>query len=112
MFTDLYDAISMLWSWQWPVADGRITEVLGEHIEYRSNEKRARLAGAYEFCVGSDGPYTGERFWTPVFCSVRRVAAARRRLRAHRKVQVRYRPDDPSVNRLKGGVAKLFKRAD
>jgi hypothetical protein len=111
MFEDLYDSISRLGSWRWPVADGVITEVLGEHIEFRSGEKRARLSVTYEFTVGGDGPYTGEGFWTPLFSSIRRVAAARRKVHGHQRVRVRYRPDDPSVNVLDGGVARLLKKS-
>jgi hypothetical protein len=111
MFQDLYDAISRLWSFTWPCADGRVTEVLGEHIQFRSSQKRARLAVAYEFSVGDDGPYTGESFWTPVFFSVARVAKARRRVHAHQKVRVRYRRDDPSVNAVDGGVRAILRRS-
>lgn len=108
MFEDLYDAISRLWSWSWPFADGRVTEVLCERIG--QNKDRARLSVTYEFWVGSDGPYTGECFWTPVFFEIKRVAAARKRVRRKQKVQVRYRLDDPSVNTLAGGVAALLRR--
>jgi hypothetical protein len=109
MFTDLYDAISMLWSWRWPVAEGRVTEVLAEHIQHRSNNRKSP---GYEFSVGGDGPYTRERFWTPAFCPIRRLAAARRKVHAHRRVRVRYRPDDLRVNRLAGGVARLLRESD
>jgi hypothetical protein len=109
MFGDLYDEISRLWSWSWPCADGKITEVLGEKMQ-NDSKKRARLAVAYEFCVRADGPYTGECFWTPFVFSLSRVAKARRRVRRNQRVRVRYRPDDPSVNTLDGGVASLLKR--
>jgi len=112
MFDDLYDGISRLWSWRWPCADGKITEVLGEHIEFRSGEKRARLAVAYEFSVGADGPYTGECFWSPILLSIRRVAQARRKIHRHQRVRVRYRGDDTSVNMLDGGVSTLLKNRD
>jgi hypothetical protein len=109
MFEDLYDGFSRLWSWSWPRAGGKVTEVLGEHIEFRSGEKRARLAVAYEFSVGTDGPYTGECFRSPTFFSIRRVANARRKVHAGQRVQVRYRPDDPSVNTIDGGVSGLLR---
>jgi hypothetical protein len=109
IFEDLYDSISHLWSWCWPCTDGKVTEVLGEHISFRNGEKRARLAIAHEFSVGADGPYTGECFWTPVFFSIRRVAKARRKVHARQRVRVRYRPGDPSVNTPDGGVARLVK---
>ena len=108
MFEDLYDGISRLWSWHWPTAGGRVTEVLGEHIEFRAGEKRARLAVAYEFSVGEDGPYTGESFWTPVFFSIQRVARVRKKVHVRQRVRIRYRCDDPSVNTLDGGVARLL----
>jgi len=107
VFEDLYDSISFLWSRRWPVAEGIVTEVLGEHRG--RNDDRARLAVSYEFWVGSDGPYTGESFWTPAYCEIRRVAAARKEVHRRQKVQVRYRPDDPSINTLDGGVVRLLK---
>ena len=109
MFNDLYDAISFVWSWRWPVADGKVTEVISERMGRRNEQ--ARLAVAYEFSVGGDGPYTGECFWTPAFLQIRRVASARKKIRRSARVRVRYRPDDPSVNRLDGGVARLLKEA-
>jgi len=92
------------------VADGIVTEVISERLGRDRN--RARLAVAYEFSVGSDGPYTGECFWTPAFFPLRRVSSARKRLRKNKRVRVRYRPDDPSVNTLDGGVAKLLNRLE
>jgi len=109
MFNDLYDAISMLWSWRWPVASGQVTAVDIERIRESNGRYEARLAVAYEFSIGEDGPYTGECFWRPAFCSVRRVASARRKVRVRRPVSVRYRPDDPSVNTLHQGVRGLLK---
>lgn len=109
MFNDLYDAVSFLCSWRWPVADGKVTEVISERVGRKKDQ--ARLAVAYEFSAGSDGPYTGECFWTPAFLQVRRVASARKKIRRSAGVRVRYRPDDPSVNRLDGGVARLLKEA-
>jgi hypothetical protein len=86
MLEDLYDRISMLWSRRWPVAEGKVTEVISDRLG--TDRKRARLAVAYEFSIGSDGPYTGEGFWTPAFFPLRRVSSAR----------VRYRPDDPQFS--------------
>ncbi len=63
MFNDLYDAISLLWSWRWPVAEGEVTAVDIERMRHDRNSDTARLAVAYEFSVGDDGPYTGECFW-------------------------------------------------
>ncbi len=100
MFEDLYDAVSFLWSWSWPVVDGRITEVLVERIRHNRNPDTFRLSVTYEFSIGADGPYTGESFWAPAFCRNRRVVAARHKIHARQRVVVRYRADDPSVNRL------------
>jgi hypothetical protein len=110
MFEDLYDLISRLWSFRWPCAYGVVTEVFGEHAEHRNGNQSARLAVAYEFSIGDDGPYTGECFWTPAFGSIPRVAKARRKVHNRQRVQVRYRRDDPSVNTLDGAVARLLKR--
>ena len=104
---DLYDRISMLWSRRWPVAEGKVTEVISERLG--TDRKRALLAIAYEFSIGRNGPYTGESFWTPAFFPLRRVSSARRKLRKRAPARVRYRPDDPSVNTLEGGVTKLLK---
>jgi hypothetical protein len=104
---DLYDRISMLWSRRWPVAEGKVTEVISERLG--TDRKRARLAIAYEFSIGRNEPYTGESFWTPAFFPLRRVSSARRKLRKRAPARVRYRPDDPSVNTLEGGVTKRLK---
>jgi hypothetical protein len=107
MFQDLYDEVSLLWSRLWPVADGMVTEVVSERLG--RDQERIRLAVAYEFSIGDDGPYTGESFWTPAFCQLRRVADARKRIRKRQRIQVRYRSSDPSVNTLNGGVRRLLK---
>lgn len=111
VFADLYDAVSLLFSWRWPVANGRVTAVDIERIRRSNGTYDARLAVAYEFSIGNDGPFTGESFWRPAFFSVRRVAAARRKIRVHDRVSVRYRPDDPSVNTLNEGVRGLIASA-
>jgi len=101
MFEDLYDAVSMLWSWRWPIAEGEVTEVLLERFRSKINNKdRVRLAVAYEFSVGADGPYTGESFWQPVFPFTKRMQSAKGKFHRHQRVPVRYRSDDPSVNKL------------
>ncbi|MGA7908645.1 MAG: hypothetical protein WCA16_14645 [Candidatus Sulfotelmatobacter sp.] len=108
MFEDLFDKISLIWSPLWPETDGIVTEVLAEHLG--RDRDRARLAVAYEFWVGSDGPYTGECFWTPVFFEIKRVGAARKKVHRRDKVRVRYRATNPSVNTLAGGVVGLLKK--
>ena len=106
MFGDLYDAVSFLFSWRWPRVDGEITAVDVERIRHTRGRDTFRLAVAYEFSLGDDGPYTGESFWAPAFCMNRRVIAARRKRRVRQAVVVRYRRDDPSVNRLDRQVWK------
>jgi hypothetical protein len=99
MFGDLYDTLSYLWSWRWPVAQGDVTAVDVERIQ-RGRDTTYRLAIAYEFSLGADGPYTGESFWRPAFLARRRVQSKAREFHRRQPVTVRYRPDDPSVNRL------------
>jgi Protein of unknown function (DUF3592) len=100
MFGELYDAISRLWSWQWPEATGEVTAVDVERIQSSLSGLRLRLAVAYKFSVNGDGPYTGESFWNPAFRVNQRILAARHNIRVGRRVPVRYRSDDPSVNTL------------
>jgi uncharacterized protein DUF3592 len=97
MFEELYDRMSLLFSWGWPTATGEITAVDVERVGDQQHH-RFRLAVAYKFWVAGDGPYTGESFWDPKICSYKRVLAARHKVRVRRRVLVRYRPDDPSVN--------------
>jgi hypothetical protein len=104
MFEDLYDAISILWSWKWPQACGEITEVDIERIHRSRDTNTFRLAVAYRFDVNGDGPYTGESFWTPAFSQEKRTRQGARKLHRHQQVLIRYRPDDPSINRLDRSV--------
>jgi Protein of unknown function (DUF3592) len=97
---DLYDAVSFLWSGRWPETPGEVTAVDVERIQDSDGIETFRLAVAYKFSIRSDGPYTGESFWRPTFSSKRRVLAARHNLRVHQQVAVRYRSDDPTVNKL------------
>jgi hypothetical protein len=101
MFDDLYDAISFGASWTWPEATGEVTAADIERIRDGGGSVRQRLAVAFKFSVNGDGPYTGESFWNPAFFVNRRVLAARRRIRVGQPVVVRYRKDDPSVNRIR-----------
>lgn len=98
MFGDFYDAISSLWSSRWPEAMGEVTAVDVEWVGGRNGH--LRLAVAYKFSVSGNGPYTGESFWYPAVFIDRRVRAAQTKIRVGHPVAVRYRPDDPSVNRL------------
>jgi hypothetical protein len=100
VFDDLYDVVSFLWSWRWPETHGQVTAVDVEKIKDSEGIETFRLAVAYKFSIGADGPYTGESFWQPTFFPKSRVLAARRNIRVHQQVAVRYRTDDPSVNKL------------
>lgn len=109
MFEDLYDSISFLWSWRWPTVGGEITAVVVERVRHYRGGDTLRLAIAYKFSVGEDGPYDGESFWEPsFFWKKRRIVAARHRLHTRQHVLVRYRPDDPSVNTLDRVVWRDF----
>ena len=105
MFRDLYDGLTLLWSWRWPTVQGNVTDVTVERFTNKSGPAQTlRLSVAYEFYVGTDGPYTGETNWTPAFSSKQRIKTAHDRIRKGHFVPVRYRPHDPSVNRLDGSV--------
>lgn len=100
MFGDLYDALSLAWAWTWPTATAEVTAVDVERLQHSQGREDWRLAVAYKFWIGNDGPYTGESFWKPLFRSHRCVLQATRKIRKHQAVPVHYRPDDPSVNKL------------
>ncbi|MGP0097309.1 MAG: DUF3592 domain-containing protein [Terriglobales bacterium] len=99
---DLYDKISTLWSWRWPETTGEVTAVDIERIRDPEGGETLRLAVAYKFSIGDDGPYTGESFWQPFLPQILtdRVLTARNNVQVHQQVLVRYRADDPSVNKL------------
>ncbi|MFI5115271.1 MAG: DUF3592 domain-containing protein [Terriglobales bacterium] len=103
MFEDLYDEISFLWSWRWPIAEGEITAVDVERIRHQRSTT-TRLAIAYRFSVYTEGPYTGESFWEPAFFAAKRIQRALHNFHVHQRVKVRYRADDPSVNKLDGSA--------
>lgn len=98
VFSDLYDAVSMLWSWRWPTSEGEVTAIDIETVTRRQNQETLRLAVAYKFSLGEDGPYTGESFWEPGYSA--RVLTAKDNLKVGQPVTVRYRRDKPSVNTL------------
>jgi hypothetical protein len=100
MFGDLYDALSKLWSWSWPTVDGEATAVDVERQRHSRGGDTLRLSVTYKFFVGSDGPYTGQSFWSPALFRNKKVVAARHKIHIRQRVSVRYRADDPSVNRL------------
>lgn len=100
MFEALYDAISFLWSNRWPTVEGEITAVEVDRIAGRRND-HFRLAVAYKFFLGEDGPYTGVSFWDPPRSRDEgRATAAKNKFHVGQRMLVRYRSDDPSVNTL------------
>ena len=104
MFEDLYDAISFFWSNRWPTVEGQITAVEVERIAGRRND-RFRLAIAYKFFIGEDGPYTGVSFWDPPRSRAEeRTTAAKNKFHVGQQLLVRYRSDDPCVNALDRGA--------
>ena len=107
MFEALMDEVSKLFSWQWPIAQGEITVA---EIERIHDNEALRLSVTYKFSIGDDGPYSGEAYWQPKFSIhlVEKMRTAKKQMFVGRPVEVRYRPSDPSVNRLDGGVARYL----
>ncbi len=101
MFEDVYDSISKIFSSRWPNCEGEITaidvDVVPRH-EQRGSAEGLRLAVAYKFSLGEDGPYTGEYFWDPG--SAESVLDAKEQLKVGQSATVRYRRDKPSVSTL------------
>ncbi len=104
MFNDLYEYISLMFSWRWPKADGVIT---GVEIESIDGGDKLRLAVVYKFSLGDDGPYTGESFWASLVGSAGLVNI-NDKLRVGDPVTVRYRLNDPNVNKLDRSVWQAF----
>ena len=91
MWRDLYDNISLLFSWRWPKVEGVVTAIHGD-IEGGG----AAPIVVYEFSLSDDGPFTGESPWFGNALYVNELVG--------RRVTVRYRKDDPAVNRLDGSM--------
>lgn len=110
MFEDLFDELSFLMSWKWPVADGEVTAADIERLDRDSGNERLRLSVAYKFSVGLDGPYIGEAYWEPKFSFhlVEKMKEAKKQMFKGKQIQVRYRPSDPSINRMDGGVVRYL----
>jgi hypothetical protein len=96
MFEDLYDYVSLIFSSGWPRAEGVITNVGVRQSGYRRD---MRLIVGYEFSISEDGPYEGESM-SPPFIGVANIEGKL----CGRPVIVRYRRDDPSVNKLDRSV--------
>ena len=97
----MFEFLARLGSRNWPVTQGEVTEAEVEEVQ-SGNPSELRLAIAYKFSIGADGPYTGEGFWQPQWShrALEKLEAAERFLHPGHPVQVRYKPDDPSVNEL------------
>jgi hypothetical protein len=104
MFSDLYDYVSLLFSWGWPKAEGEVTAV---HIEYANygfrGGSRLLVIVDYKFEIESQGLFTGETSSSPWF-SPADGSEIDGRLNVGQPVIVRYRRDDPTVNRLDHSV--------
>ncbi len=95
MFSDLYNYISLLFYRRWPSIDGEITAV-------RILGGSGRLLVEYSFSL-EDKSYIGES-GCPSW-SVGTIAIdVQERLSVGQSVTVRYRPGNPSVNKLDRSV--------
>ena len=93
MLKNLYDDFSLMFYRRWPKAEGKITAVdicPGTEPD---------VVIVYEFSVGDDGPYTGESS-PPYSFDGTTVMDIERTLSVGKSVWIRYRLDDPSVNKL------------
>jgi hypothetical protein len=97
MFNLLYDRVSLMFSQRWPRKEGRITAV-----DIRTG-RWAQIVIVYEFLVGNDGPYTGES-GSPDWFNGTDVIRIHERLPIGKTVTIRYRTDNPTVNRLDPSV--------
>ena len=95
MFSDLRDSISLLFYWQWPRAEGEITAV---HIVSGSG----KFLLDYRFSLG-DGSYAGEA-GCPVWHAGTGAINIQDRFPIGHAVTVRYRRDNPSINKLDRSV--------
>lgn len=95
MFSDLYDYISLLFYRQWPGVQGEITAV-------RTLGGSGRLLIEYSFSL-EDRPYIGEA-GCPSWSVGTAAINIHERLPIGQSVMVRYRRDNPSVNKLDRSV--------
>jgi|SRR6185437_556302 hypothetical protein len=93
MLKNLYDDFSLMFYRRWPKAEGKITAV-----DICPGTERDVVI-VYEFSVGDDGPYTGESS-RPFSFEGTTVMDIERRLSVGKPVLIRYRIDNPSINKL------------
>jgi len=89
MFSDLYDSISLLFSWSWPKTKAVITAVGARGVG-----EGYRLVVEYKFSIGDEGPYTGES----------ECLGFNESLRTGEPITIRYRRNNPSVNKVDSSV--------
>ena len=97
MFGELYENLSLLFYWRWPTVEGVITAADLIYGRYPA------IVIVYEFSVGEDGPYTGQSR-SPFWFGSTNVNGINKQLAAGERVLVRYRPNQPSVNKLDSSV--------
>ncbi len=97
MFQGIYNSFSKLFSSRWPAAAGEVTSVTVDSVF--GNSRQAQLVVTYEFFVAGE-PYTGEAS-SGMFNGMRvaTIASALNGIRKGDFIAVRYRPDDPTVNK-------------
>jgi hypothetical protein len=95
MFSDLYDWISLLFYRRWPRVEGKITAV-------RSLGGSGRLFLEYRFSLGEES-YIGEAGCPAWFVGTAAINMSER-FPVGQPVTVRYRKDNPSVNKLDRSV--------
>ena len=95
MVEDFRDSVSLLLSRNWPTADGQITGVSA----YPYDRGGIQFALTYTFFVSDDGPYSGESH-SPGWFPGEKVVEINDKFRVGQKVTVRYRPDNPTINKL------------
>lgn len=95
MFDDLCDYVSLLFYWRWPRSEGEITAV-------RILSGSGRLLLEYRFSLG-DGYYVGETC-CPSWLAGTAAININETFHVGQPVTVRYRYNNPSVNKLDRSV--------
>ena len=69
VFEEPYESLAKLFTWRWPEV-GEISALDVERVRRRGGRGTLRLAVAYRFSIGVDGPYTGASFWKPWYWQI------------------------------------------